>query len=87
MPRFFFDLTDGITLKDSKGLWCRDVADAKGKAIIIAQHVAKVEEDISAPPRHISVLDSKGHEVDTVIVRDQPRRIKPLPKSDRPLGD
>ncbi|CAN5385792.1 hypothetical protein BH10PSE11_BH10PSE11_30880 [soil metagenome] len=82
MPRFFFDVADGITVKDSKGLWCRDAADAKDKAIIIAKHVAKVEEDITAPPRHISVLDSKGREVGTVIVRDRPIPIRPLPKSD-----
>jgi hypothetical protein len=28
-----------ITLKDPTELWCRDAADAKGKAIIIAKHV------------------------------------------------
>jgi hypothetical protein len=81
MPRFFFDVADGIILKDLKGLWCRDAADARGKAIVIAKHVAKVEEDVSAPPRHISVLDSKGREVHTVVVRDRPRPIRPMGQS------
>jgi hypothetical protein len=63
----FFELLSGITLKDPTELWCRDAADAKGKAIIIAKHVVTVELDMFAPARHISVRDGKGREVHSVV--------------------
>jgi hypothetical protein len=70
MPKFFFEITNGITLKDAQGLWCHDLADARTKAIIIAEKVAAVERNLPGPARHISVRDSTGTQVDAVPVRD-----------------
>jgi hypothetical protein len=79
MRQFFFELTNGITLIDPTGLWCRDVADARDKAVVIAARVAAVEEDLleGAPPRHICVRDDRGREVDTVVVRASPTPLIP----------
>jgi len=76
MPKFFFEVKNGITIRDRIGSWCRTEADARAKAIIIAEKVEQVEEGVSAPARHISVRDDKGREVATVIVRDGARPVK-----------
>jgi hypothetical protein len=77
LPRFFFAVKDGITIKDPTGSWCRDEAEARDKAIVIAARVGQVEEGLPAPARHISIRDEAGREVDTVSVRDGARPIKP----------
>ncbi len=77
MPKFFFEVENGITVRDPTGLWCLNEADARAKAIIIAYEVGKVEEGLPALARHISVRNDKGREVTTVNVRDGARPIKP----------
>lgn len=77
MPKFFFEIKNGITVKDPTGSWCRDKAEARAKAIVIAEKVEQVEEGVPAPARHISVRDDAGREVDTVVIRDGARPIKP----------
>ncbi len=77
MPHFFFEITNGITLEDPTGLWCRDAADAKTKGIVIAKRVAMVEAEIGGPPRHISVRDDRGREVHSIVVRERPPSLKP----------
>jgi hypothetical protein len=78
MPHFFFELTNGITLIDPTGRECRDKAQARSFAITIAKRVATVEEELpNAPPRHISIRDHQGREVDRVTVRDQPTVLHP----------
>jgi hypothetical protein len=73
MPHFFFELTDGITLVDPTGRECRDAVAARGVAVVIAKRVATVEDGLpNAPPRHISIRDSRGREVDRVTVRGRP---------------
>ena len=76
MPYFYFELTNGITLKDPDGLWCRDSRDAKNKGINIAQRVATVEAEIGGPPRHIIVRDSRGREIHSIVVRERPHPLK-----------
>lgn len=78
MPHFFFELTNGITLVDPTGRECRDQAEARDFAIIIAKRVASVEEELpNAPPRHISIRDFQHREVDRVTVRGQPIVFQP----------
>ena len=79
MPKFFFEVKNGMTIQDPTGSWCVDEADARAKAIVIAQEVEKVEEGVPAPARHISVRDDKGREVSTVVVREGARPIRPGP--------
>ena len=76
MRKFFFEVKNGITIADPTGSWCLNEADARAKAIIIAEEVEKVEEGVPAPARHISVRDDKGREVTTVVVRDGARPVK-----------
>ena len=77
MPKFFFEVKNGMIIQDLTGSWCVDEADARAKAIVFAQEVEKVEEGVPAPARHISVRDDKGREVSTVVVRDGARPIRP----------
>ena len=77
MPKFFFELKNGIAIQDPTGLWCENEADARAKAIVIAQEVEKVEEGVPAPARHISIRDDKGLEVSTVVVCGGARPVRP----------
>jgi hypothetical protein len=67
VPHYYFDLTDGITRRDRRGLDCADDAEAIVKAAMIAKEVFAAGGDNSHPDLHISiVLD--GHEVSRVPV-------------------
>jgi len=78
MPHFFFELTNGITVVDPTGRQCRDQAEARTFAIVIAKRVATVEEELpNAPPRHISIRDYRGQEVDRITVRGPPIVLHP----------
>ncbi len=48
MPQFFFEISHGVTLEDSTGLWCDDEADARRKGSVIARWGAIVEAEIGA---------------------------------------
>ena len=76
MPKFFFEVKNGIIIQDPTGSWCANEADARAKAIVIAHEVEKVEEGVAAPARHISVRNDKGHEIATVVVRGGARPIR-----------
>jgi hypothetical protein len=56
MPHYFFDLTDGITRRDRRGLDCGDDAEAIVKAGTIAKEVAAAGGDNSHPDLHISIV-------------------------------
>jgi hypothetical protein len=67
MPHYYFDLADGITRRDRRGLDCSDDAEAIVKATTIAKEVEAAGGDNLHPDLHISiVLD--GHEVSRVPV-------------------
>jgi hypothetical protein len=67
MPRYYFDLTDGVTRRDRTGLDCTDDAEATVKATVIAKEILAAGGDNSHPDLHISiVLD--GREVSRVMV-------------------
>jgi hypothetical protein len=67
MPHYYFDLTDGVTRRDRRGLDCTDEAEAIVKATGIAKEVLAAGGDNSHPDLHISiVLD--GREVSRVPV-------------------
>jgi hypothetical protein len=67
MPHYYFDLTDGVTRRDRRGLDCTDDAEAIVKATRIANEVLAAGGDNSHPDLHISiVLD--GREVSRVPV-------------------
>jgi hypothetical protein len=56
MPHYFFDLTDGFTRRDRRGLDCTDDAEAVAKAVTIAKEVAAAGGDNSHPDLHISIV-------------------------------
>jgi hypothetical protein len=56
MPHYFFDLSDGITRRDRKGLDCADDAEATARAVRIAQEVAAAGGDNLHPDLHISIM-------------------------------
>jgi hypothetical protein len=56
MPHYFFDLTDGITRRDRRGLDCTDDAEAIVKAGTIAKEVAAAGGDNLHPDLHISIV-------------------------------
>jgi hypothetical protein len=67
MSHYYFDLTDGVTRRDRRGLDCADDAEAVIKATRIANEVSAAGGDNSHPDLHISiVLD--GREVSRVPV-------------------
>jgi hypothetical protein len=67
MPHYYFNLTDGVTRRDRRGLDCIDDAEAIEKATAIAKEVLAAGGDNSHPDLHISiVLD--GHEVSRVPI-------------------
>jgi uncharacterized protein DUF6894 len=67
MPHYYFDLKDGVTRRDRRGLDCADEAEAIIKATGIAKEVLVAGGDNSHPDLHISiVLD--GREVSRVPV-------------------
>jgi hypothetical protein len=68
MPRYYFDLIDGVTRRDRNGLDCTDDAAALVKAAKIADEVAAAGGDNSAPDLHISIMHEDGHEVSCVLV-------------------
>jgi hypothetical protein len=53
-------MKDGITVKDLTGSWYHDEAEARAKAIVIAERVGQVEEGLPAPARLISIRDEAG---------------------------
>jgi hypothetical protein len=56
MPHYFFDLTDGITRRDRRGLDCVDDPEAITKAVRIAQEVVSAGGENSHPDLHISIM-------------------------------
>jgi hypothetical protein len=56
MPHYFFDLSDGITRRDRRGLDCADDAEAIVRASTIAKEVATAGGDNSEPDLHISIV-------------------------------
>lgn len=67
MPHFYFDLTDGVTRRDRRGLDCTDDAEAIVKATAIAREVFAAGGDSSHPGLHISIMHD-GREVSRVPV-------------------
>jgi hypothetical protein len=67
MPRYYFEVVDGTTLKDPSGLDCRDALDAEAKAKIIAHQVATDAPPVSHP-RRIAIVDEDGNQVSSVPV-------------------
>jgi hypothetical protein len=67
VPHYYFDLTDGITRRDRRGLDCADDAEAIVKAGTIAKEVAAAGGDNSHPDLHISVV-LDGREVSRVPI-------------------
>ena len=56
MPHYYFDLTDGVTKRDRRGLECADDAEAIVKATRIAMEVQAAGGDNSDPDLHISIV-------------------------------
>ena len=68
MPHYYFNLTDGVTRLDRRGLDCVDDADAIVRGGTIAKEVAAGDGDNWRPDLHISIMHQDGHEVSQVMV-------------------
>jgi hypothetical protein len=68
MPKYYFDLVDGLRLVDPTGSDCRDDRDANAKARIIAK---QIEAEIPTAPiqRHVEVLNEERDKVAKEPVR------------------
>jgi len=67
MPHYYFDLSDGVTRRDRRGLDCIDNAEAIERAIAIAKEVLAAGGDNSRPDLHISIVLDE-HEVSRVPI-------------------
>jgi hypothetical protein len=68
MPHYYFNLSDGVTRRDRKGIECVDDAAAIVKATTIANEVAAADGDNWRPDLHISIKHEDGHEVSRIPV-------------------
>ncbi|MEA2881753.1 MAG: hypothetical protein QOH32_1009 [Bradyrhizobium sp.] len=66
MPRYRFEIADGVRLVDPVGLDCRDERDARCKAQVIAHRIA--EQGTWSKARCIVVVDPEGAEIDKVPI-------------------
>jgi hypothetical protein len=62
MPIFHFDIADGVRLEDPIGLDCKNEADAKRTADLIAQRIAS-DLDADGKDRAVVVIDETGSEI------------------------
>jgi hypothetical protein len=67
MPHYYFNLTDGVTRRDHRGLDCIDDAEAIERATRIAKEVLAAGGDNSRPNLHISIVID-GREVSRVPI-------------------
>jgi hypothetical protein len=72
MPKYFFDLKDGVRLVDPAGLDCADDGDAMAKGRAIALEVEHSEPADLDPNRHVAVIDHNGHQVGKIPIRIKP---------------
>jgi hypothetical protein len=68
MPHYYFDLTDGFTRKDRRGLDCADDAAAIVKGRVISREVGAAASDHTGPDLHISIVNEAGKEVSQIPV-------------------
>jgi DNA-binding NarL/FixJ family response regulator len=67
MTHYYFDLIDGVSKRDRRGLECVDDAAALLCANTIANEVSAAGGENSRPDLHISIVHEDGHEVSRMI--------------------
>ncbi len=67
MPRYYFELKNGHSLKDPSGLDCANDDDAVQKGKVIAQEVAGTTKPASR--RHVAIHREDGVTVGKLLVR------------------
>ncbi|MGW5961026.1 MULTISPECIES: DUF6894 family protein [Methylorubrum] len=83
MPRYFFDIHDGISVLDNHGRYLKDICEAKSDAMRIASIYATKPEMIglSGGAIVINIRSADGSEVATVrlifTIDDNPLQILP----------
>jgi len=73
MHHYYFDLTDGFTRRDRRGLDCADDAAAIIKGKVISLEVAKGSPSLTGLKMHISVVGEAEREISKIPI------IWPLP--------
>ena len=63
MPRYFFNLTDGSTIRDPNGEELADIGSAKATAARVARDVGRNKERTLIAGLHITVTNEQGEEV------------------------
>ena len=70
MTRYFFDLKDGVRIRDHDGIKFESDAEAIAHAHVVAKEVAKGRPlpDPNEPPMFVSIIHADGRQVDKVLV-------------------
>jgi hypothetical protein len=76
MPRYFFDITDGLTLIDPSGFDCKNDTAAIERAGRLAIGVS-LDKPAVAPTRHVAVRNDAGKQISTVPVYSTPSEEHP----------
>jgi hypothetical protein len=63
MPRYFFNLTDGSTIRDPDGEDLADVEAAKATATQVARDVGRNKERTQIAGLHVTVTNEQGEEI------------------------
>jgi hypothetical protein len=69
MPKYFFDLKDGVRLLDPFGLDCVDDADAMARGKAIALEVERSAPRDLDPNRHVAVIDDTGYQIGKISIK------------------
>jgi len=73
MPHFYFDLKDGVPLRDRSGYDCFDDRQARHRADDLARDAAVKHPDLIGKA-YISVINDRGNEIYRSRLLDRPRK-------------
>ena len=68
MPLYYFDLKDGIPVRDREGHQCTDDKDAIFQGAFIAQRIGTEWPEYSGRGHYISVVNEEGHEIHRALI-------------------
>ena len=73
MPKYFFDLKDGVRLVDPAGLHSTDDVDAMAKGKVIALEIERSDlPKIWSPNCHVAVIDNDGQQIGKISIGIKP---------------
>lgn len=70
MPRFFFDIYDGMLGRDEEGLDCTDVEAAVRQAMQAARELSRDRHGTSASDHRLDVRDENGTVIASIFFHE-----------------